>query len=152
MEIIELEKWSDFSSKVKFIREKYGYHIDDYEFNHPTKVKNIVLFRGVSDSEWSIETTLERKTKEKFDILKYLNHAVSCQDEIESMTGKHWERKTYDELKKEVDKRSKLPISLPLYNYLVYLRHHGFPSPLLDWTESPYVAAFFAFWDNYKKF
>ena len=31
------------------------------------------------------------------------------------------------------------------YEYLAYLRHHGFPSPLLDWTKSAHIAAFFAF-------
>ena len=31
------------------------------------------------------------------------------------------------------------PVKLP-----EYLRHHGFPSPLLDWSKSSYIAAFFA--------
>jgi hypothetical protein len=32
-----------------------------------------------------------------------------------------------------------------ILSFMVYLRQHGFPSPLLDWTSDPYRAAFFAF-------
>jgi FRG domain len=39
----------------------------------------------------------------------------------------------------------------PAYDYMVYLRHYGFPSPLLDWSTSPYVAAYFAFRDCLSK-
>ena len=37
------------------------------------------------------------------------------------------------------------------YEFMTYLRHYGFPSPLLDWSKSPYVAAYFAFRDLKKE-
>lgn len=40
-------------------------------------------------------------------------------------------------------------LSIPDQNgaFFNLLQHHGYPTPLLDWSHSPYVAAFFAFRD-----
>jgi hypothetical protein len=64
--------------------------------------------------------------------------------------GTAWSIPDYPEVEKLVREYEDFSLALwsgrcPGYAYMAYLRHHGFPSPLLDWTRSAYIAAFFAF-------
>jgi FRG domain len=105
-----------------------------------------VLFRGQSSADWPLNTTLERYNPNVTTWLDYFRIALRAQSEIESLTDRKWnlpESKVIDAWVREP--KSPLSTDIPGYDYLVYLRHHGFPSPLLDWSRSPYVAAFFAF-------
>ncbi|MGA2504478.1 MAG: FRG domain-containing protein [Anaerolineales bacterium] len=144
MEEINLTNWDEFSYNIKKIRSDYG--IQQSEFDGRTRdEKNRILFRGQSNSEWPLQTTLERQTTERFHVEKYLSYAASCAHEIEAYTGYKWGINDNPTISREIQEKQidKKPY-LPHYDYLIYLRQHSFPSPLLDWTESPYIAAFFA--------
>lgn len=146
MEERTLKRWGDFRNVVDDIRDKYGYHELAIESDKTYRRKNIVLFRGQQSAKWRLETTLERKTEKAFSVSQYLSKATSLVHELEAYTGKKWDIPEMTLIQKEIgDKQGDLfgPY-LPHYNYLVYLRHHGYPSPLLDWSESPYIAAYLA--------
>lgn len=144
-ETVELTSWTDFEPALQKIRRKHaecfrkGAGEEDYQHTSP------MLFRGQSNAEWGLLTTLERRTKEEFSIQEYCEAAARYASEIEAYTEKRWDRTSYSEIKKFFEHQDELHARLPCYAYLVYLRQHGFPSPLLDWTRSPYIAAFFAF-------
>jgi hypothetical protein len=137
-----LDSWTEFGPLVRDLRERYG-HVrfgDEYE------QKNAVLFRGQACADWSLDTTLERRLDEALTVQQYMIRASRCAAEIESVSGLTLDVPDYPDIGAEIEqKQESFHVHLPCYSYLVYLRHHGFPSPLLDWTESPYIAAYFAF-------
>ena len=84
------------------------------------------VFRGHADSTWRLQPSLERHAARKkigpMKAERFVIHEfkrVAHQYEL----GVHED----DELE-----------------WLALMRHHGAPTRLLDWTKSPYVAAFFA--------
>jgi hypothetical protein len=113
------------------------------------KGRRRLLFRGHGDSRWSLETTLERHGRDGMPLAEYYRMmATRVRPLMESSTGRRFEIPSYPELEplfQEYDEFSQRGFPAEVCSYLIHARHHGFPSPLLDWTRSPYVAAFFAF-------
>ena len=144
-----LKNWSEFKPTIDEIRNQYRFHEFSVGDDNTKKFNNIILFRGQQNSSWKLETTLERKSKENFSVQHYLMLATRSVHEIESYIGSKWNIPDYPDIMDEIlTKQSEYGPFLPSYDYLVYLRHHGYPSPLLDWTESPYIAAYFAMCDE----
>ncbi|MUM76246.1 FRG domain-containing protein [Pseudodesulfovibrio sp. F-1] len=102
-----------------------------------------LLFRGQADSQWKLQTTLERRGCYNVPIVKYYNMLARIIPNLETFTGKSWQ---FDITGYEEESFVTRGLSNP--DYLVYLRHYGFPSPLLDWTRSPFIAAFFCCSNN----
>lgn len=139
MKLIETSGWEDFQRKLEKIREV------EKSKGHATEF----LFRGAADSAWPLKTTLERAGWEDVSISRYYDLIFGLKPQVESYTSRKWETSPPQEIQKmlgDFDTWRRCEFPTPeIYSYMIYLRHHGFPSPLLDWTRSPHVAAFFAF-------
>jgi FRG domain len=134
VKIIRTASWEEFEAEIK-------------KFEDPTrKLWDEVWFRGQGDSEWPLFTTLERRAPKLRTVSTYLHVISEIKPAVETFTGATFEAikpEDIDRASREFDRfRFLFAESL---TYMAHLRHGGFPSPLLDWTNSPYVAAYFAF-------
>jgi hypothetical protein len=99
-----------------------------------------LLFRGQANSDWGLKTTLERAGHPVMLLSRYMQNCNSARRFLGNLVSCDIPFDPHISWSDDDAHRG-----FPNYEYAGYLRHHGFPSPLLDWTESPFVAAFFAF-------
>lgn len=89
------------------------------------------FYRGQRDPKWKLQTSFHRESpKFNYSLSDYLNYIVP---EVH-----YYVCANRNEIIRQDD-----PIEFA--GFLALLQHHGFPTPLLDWSLSPYIAAYFAF-------
>ncbi|WP_176697858.1 FRG domain-containing protein [Candidatus Nitrospira nitrosa] len=132
---MELDSWEKFEARITSLFSR----IEEFRKTQKPLHVSTPIFRGQSDATWELETTLDRFAKRRFGREEYFAAIRAVRPAVISLTGKEWD------LPQSFDPEDSVPSG---YEFMIYLRHHGFPSPLLDWTRSPYVAAYFAFRPN----
>jgi FRG domain len=94
--------------------------------NFVDKLSNNWIFRGQSNSEWELKTSLERtRFFNKFDGVE-TSFLIDFQRAAKNFLG-------------EKD------IPNDVIEWLALMQHHGAPTRLIDFTKSPFTASYFAF-------
>lgn len=96
------------------------------------ELNGAVIYRGQRLSSWGLVSSVHRTALVSSipELKGYADYMLPrVHDALEAWVGRSWDLKN----------------ALGLAEFLAFVQHNGFPTPLLDWTESPYIAAYFAF-------
>ncbi|NHM08355.1 FRG domain-containing protein [Flavobacterium sp. CYK-4] len=122
----------DFTNGIQYVTLSSWKYFHDYLQESLIDSSNYI-FRGQKEEEWKIEPTLIRHCREfkgiKFNTI--LNSHLS--------NFKYSVRGRANNLKDIIDDEDEL---------WALGQHYGLKTPLLDFTDSPYVAAYFAFYES----
>jgi hypothetical protein len=120
MKTIKFKSWNDFASRVLM---KYA--------AESSMVRQQLIFRGQADSRWKLEASLDRG--------RSFPTSFARQDCLRRLIGQF--RNQALSLRPRTHIRETL-------DWELFGRHHGLPTSVLDFTASPFVAAYFAFWES----
>jgi hypothetical protein len=101
---------------------------DDFRYYATNRTPYCTMFRGQADNTWRLRTSFYRTGRAALP--KFLTEDINA---------------LHRHLSGLTDHRFNLGDPLDYASFLDLVRHHGYPTPTIDWTFSPFIAAYFAY-------